>query len=107
MSRKHCKSRVVFVVYYSQKYAAAVPVKGGGMQEEGNRDTTTDNRDGKVFTTSSLMVGQGQYSVEGRKRITVNLTFFIYILPSPFFVSSLISVDHFCSRPRAGGGCAI
>ncbi len=54
VSRSHSKSRVVFVVYHSQKCAAVVPVTGGVIQEEGNGDATTDNWDGEVLTASCL-----------------------------------------------------
>ncbi len=95
MSKRHCKSFVVFIVYHSQKCVAVVTVTGGDMQEEGNRFVLTNDRDGEVFTALSWTVGQGQYSVEGIKQFTVCLTFFVYIIPLPFFVSSLIYVFHF------------
>ncbi len=50
------------------------------MQEDGNGDATTNDRDGEVFTASSWTVGQGLLSVEGRKRVTVHL--FIFCLYS-------------------------
>ncbi len=87
MSKSHCKSRVVFVVDHSQKCAAVVPATGGGMQEEGNGDATTEGGDGEVFTASSWTVGRGKYSVEGRKQITVRLAFF----PSIFFPLPFLS----------------
>ncbi len=59
MSRRHSKSRVVFVVYHSQKCAVVVPVTGGCIQEEGNRDAMTNNRDGEGLTDVYWTVGQG------------------------------------------------
>ncbi len=46
------------------------------MQEDGNGVAMTNYGDGEVFTALRWTVGQGQYSVEGRKQVTVRLCIF-------------------------------